>query len=82
MGGASERINRKEGLWMYTNWASYYTGDEETLGTIAPGKYASLLVLGRNYMPVPEDEIADIQVLATMVAGRFVYQAAGLFPRG
>jgi len=79
--GASERINRKEGLWMYTNWASYYTGDEKILGTITPGKYADLLVLGRDYMTVPEDEIADIQVLATMVAGRFVYQAVGLFPR-
>jgi hypothetical protein len=74
-----EKITRQQALWMMTNWATYYVGFEKKLGTIEPGKLADLVVLGKDFMTVPEDEIGKIPVLMTMVGGQIVYQADGTF---
>ncbi len=74
-----ERVSRKEALWMITNWAAYYAMDEDKLGTIEAGKLADLVVLGRDYMTVAEDEISDIPVLMTMVGGRVVHEVPNQF---
>jgi cytosine/adenosine deaminase-related metal-dependent hydrolase len=46
------------------------------LGSLAPGKYADLLVLDRDYLTVPSDEIKDIKPVLTMVGGKIVYGSA------
>ena len=46
---------------------------ENNLGSIQPGKLADLLVLDRDYLTIPADEIKDIQPLMTIVGGRIVY---------
>jgi len=61
----------------YTNWAAYYSGDEERLGTIEPGKLADLVVLDGDFLEVPEDEIGEIPISLTMVDGKVVYQQEG-----
>ena len=48
---------------------------EEDLGTLEAGKYADLLVLDRDYLTVPIDDIRNVQPEMTMVGGRVVYQA-------
>ncbi|MGB8127968.1 MAG: amidohydrolase family protein, partial [Pseudolabrys sp.] len=48
---------------------------EGNLGSLAPGKYADLLVLDRDYLTVPADEIKDIKPVLTMVGGKIVYDA-------
>jgi predicted amidohydrolase YtcJ len=48
---------------------------EGNLGSLAPGKYADLLVLDRDYLTVPEDDIKDLKPVITMVGGRVVYEA-------
>jgi len=58
---------------MKTNWASYYTADEDILGTIEVGKLADLVVLGGDYMTVPEDQIAELSIDLTVVDGKVVY---------
>ena len=45
---ADEKITRREALYMATNWAADYTGDEKILGTIEPGKLANLVVIDGN----------------------------------
>jgi predicted amidohydrolase YtcJ len=47
--------------------------DEDRLGTIEVGKTADFVVLGDNYLTVPEAVISDIPVKFTFVAGRVVY---------
>ena len=75
--GQSERVTRKEALWMRTNWAARYFGLEaKELGTIEPGKLADLVVLGQDYLSVPEDDISEIPVLMTIIGGRIVYDAS------
>jgi len=75
--GANEKITRQEALWMATNWASRWYFDENIQGTIEPGKLADLVVLGGDYMGVPEDQISDIPVLMTIVGGKVVYEKEG-----
>ncbi|MBI3940064.1 MAG: amidohydrolase family protein [Acidobacteria bacterium] len=74
--GPNERISRQEALWMGTNWASRFYGDEKILGTIEPGKLADLVILGGDYMTVPEDDISEIPVLTAIVGGKISYEKA------
>ena len=56
-----QKITRQEALWMKTNWAAYYSADEDILGTIEVGKLADLVVLGGDPLTVPSIEIKDIR---------------------
>jgi len=69
----AEKVTRREGLYMATNWAAYYTGDAETLGSIEPGKLADLVVIDGDFLTVPEDDISELEVLMTVVGGKEVY---------
>ena len=75
----SERVSRQEALWMHSNWAAYYTMEEDRLGSIEVGKLADFVVLGRDYMTVPEDEISEIPVLMTVVGGISMFEEPGTF---
>jgi predicted amidohydrolase YtcJ len=68
-----QSITREEALIAHTRANAYFLFQEGNLGTLAPGKYADLLVLDRDYLTVPADEIKDIRPLMTMVGGRVVY---------
>jgi len=73
----AEKVTRREGLYMATNWAAYYTGDEETLGSIEPGKLADLVVIDGDFLTVPEDDLSELKVLMTVVGGQVVYEVEG-----
>src|ERR671931_1746265 len=73
MWSAEERIDRMTALRMGTRWASEYVLREKQLGSLEAGKWADLGVLDRDYASVPEDEIAQIKVLQTLVAGKTVF---------
>jgi predicted amidohydrolase YtcJ len=42
---------------------------------IVPGKLADILVIDRDYLTVPADQIKDIHPLMTIVGGHVVYEA-------
>ena len=46
---------------------------ENYLGSIRPGLLADLLVLDRDYLTVPDDEIKDTRPTATIAGGTVVY---------
>ena len=68
-------ISREDALIAYTRNNAYFIFQEDNLGSIQPGKLADLVVLDRDYLTVPLDQIKDIQTVMTLVAGRIVYQA-------
>jgi hypothetical protein len=47
----------------------------DSIGTIAPGKRADLVLLDRDVLTVSPEEMRDTKVVWTMVAGKLVYQA-------
>lgn len=70
-----QSISREEALIAHTRSNAYILFQEANLGSLAPGKYADLLVLDRDYFSVPADQIKDIKPLLTMVGGKVVYEA-------
>ena len=51
-------------------WLSH---DERSRGTLVPGRLADLVVLDRDPFRCESDELAEVQVVATMVGGRWVH---------
>lgn len=48
--------------------------EEGRKGSITPGKLADFTLLEADPLAVSPDRIADIRVLATVKAGRFIYR--------
>ena len=72
-----QTVSREEALIAHTRANAYLLFKEGDLGTLEPGKFADLVVLDRDYLTVPEDEIFDIEPVLTMVGGRIVYDGTG-----
>lgn len=70
-----DTITREQALIAYTRSNAPFLFQEANLGSLAPGKYADLLVLDRDYLKVPADQLKDIKPLVTMVSGKIVYEA-------
>jgi predicted amidohydrolase YtcJ len=52
---------------------AWLSGDERRRGRLLPGLLADLVVLDRDPYDVELDELPDVQVVATMVGGRWVH---------
>ena len=71
-----QTISREDALIAHTRKNAYFHFQENNLGSIQPGKMADMLVLDRDYLTIPADQIKDIRPAMTMVGGRIVYDAA------
>ncbi len=70
----SQRMSRMEALKSYTISNAYAAFEEQTRGTLKPGKYADMVVLSKDILTIPEDDIPSTEVLYTIVGGRVRYQ--------
>ena len=68
-------ITREEALIAHTRSNSFFVMHEDDLGSIAPGKFADLVVMDRDYLTVPADQIKDIKPVMTFVGGKMVYSS-------
>ncbi|HLH42165.1 MAG TPA: amidohydrolase family protein, partial [Bryobacteraceae bacterium] len=68
-----QTISREDALIAHTRNNAFFVFQEDNLGSIQPGKLADLVVLDRDYLTIPADQIKDIKPLATMVGGRVVW---------
>ncbi|MFC5786105.1 MULTISPECIES: amidohydrolase family protein [Streptomyces] len=59
----------------FTTWSSYGGFEEHAKGRIAPGYFADFAILDKNPLITPVDEIANIQVLKTVLGGQVVHSA-------
>ena len=71
----SQRLSRQEALIAHTRQNAYLVFQEKDLGSIEPGKFADLVVLDRDYLTVPAEQIKDITSVMTIVNGRIAYEA-------
>jgi hypothetical protein len=58
---------------MLTSWAAEYVLKGNQLGSIEAGKFADLLVLDKDYLTIPEDDIGGIQPQLTLFDGKIVF---------
>jgi len=72
--GPEEAISVMDTIRVYT-WNGAYLGkDDDKLGSLELGKLADLIVLDRDILSIPQEEIKDIKVLTTIVDGKIVYE--------
>jgi predicted amidohydrolase YtcJ len=69
----SQAMPREAMFYAYTR-NSARAMNMESIGTIAPGKRADLVLLDRDVLTVSPEEMRDTKVVWTMVAGKMVYQ--------
>jgi hypothetical protein len=72
-----EKVTREQAIRMYTTGAAFLQFSEKVRGAIEAGKLADLVVIDRDILTCPEEEIRRIQPVATLVEGVTV---AGALP--
>jgi predicted amidohydrolase YtcJ len=70
---ASQAMPREAMFYAYTR-NSAKAMNLDSVGTIEPGKRADLVLLDRDVLTIPPEEMRETNVLWTMVAGKTVYQ--------
>lgn len=68
-----ERVSRSEALRGFTVDAAYAGFMDDEVGSLEPGKRADFVVLDRDLMTVPDNDIVRIRVLQTWLDGRKVF---------
>lgn len=71
----SEKLTIGEAVSIYTRSGAYFSFEEDTKGSLRPGKLADMAILDRDIMNVPEEEILTVHNVMTVSDGRIVYQS-------
>jgi len=71
----SQRIPREAMLYAYTRNSARAMSQQNAIGSIAPGKQADMVLLDRDVLTVPAEELKDTKVIWTMVGGKTVHRA-------
>ncbi len=69
----NEKLSREEALKGMTIWAAYSNFEENEKGSIEPGKFADFIVLNKDIMKIPYQDIPKTQVLRTYLDGKRVW---------
>ena len=70
-----QAVDRIQALRMWTKTASWVNLAENRIGSIAPGKLADFIVIDRNPLECPLDDLAETKVLRTYLDGEEVFSA-------
>ena len=71
-----QTISREDALIAHTRKNAYFVFQEDNLGSIQAGKLADLVVLDRDYLTIPAEQIKDIKPVMTLTGGRVVFDSA------
>jgi predicted amidohydrolase YtcJ len=69
-----QKITVGEALRAYTYGNAWATFNEQKWGTLAPGRYADVVVLDRDPFAVPAESLGAVKPRFTIVGGRVVYR--------
>ena len=69
-----QRMSRLEALKSYTIQNAFAAFEEESRGSLKPGKYADMVVLSKDILTVAEEEIPSTEVRYTIVGGKIRYK--------
>jgi predicted amidohydrolase YtcJ len=68
-----QRLSREQAIRLYTINNAYLTFEEKEKGSLENGKLADLIVLDRDILTCPIDEIQNTHVELTYLGGKLVY---------
>jgi predicted amidohydrolase YtcJ len=68
-------MTREEALLSYTLNGAYSAFEEDVKGSLTPGKYADIVVLSKDIMTIPPEEILTTEVVYTVVGGEIRYSS-------
>jgi hypothetical protein len=69
-----EKLSVYDAVCLFSKNIPYANGEEDLMGTIKAGKFADMVVIDRNIFETPEDDIKEVQVLNTYLAGRETFR--------
>ena len=69
-----QKVTREEALRAYTLNNAYAAFEEKEKGSITVGKLADLVVLTKDLLTMPEEEIPSTRVAMTVLGGKVVYE--------
>jgi len=72
--GEDPGLTRDAVLRAATIDAAYELHEDDVTGSLETGKFADMIVLDRNLLSIPAEDIANVKVLETVVGGRTVYE--------
>jgi predicted amidohydrolase YtcJ len=72
---AAQCMPREAMLYAYTRNSARALNQQDKIGSLAPGMQADLVLVDRDLLTVPPEELKDTKVLWTMVGGITVYRA-------
>jgi len=73
---ASQDMPREAMFYAYTRNSARAMNLQDKIGTITPGKRADLVLIDRDVLTVPVEELRQAKILWTMVGGKTVYRAS------
>ena len=69
-----QRVTRAEALVAYTMANAYAAFEEKEKGSLTPGKLADIVILSKDIMTIPEDEIPTARVDVTILGGKVRFE--------
>jgi predicted amidohydrolase YtcJ len=72
--GLDEKISVMEGLKSLTIDSAWQLHMEKKIGSLEPGKYADLVILDKNPLQVPHENLRDIKVVQTIINGEVTWE--------
>jgi predicted amidohydrolase YtcJ len=66
-------LSRKEALMGMTIWAAKSAFEESEKGSLEPGKAADFIILDKDLMKCPDNEVLKTKVAATFINGEKVF---------
>jgi len=72
------RISVREGITAHTLTGAYQDFQEDSKGSLEPGKYADLVIIGEDILAIDPERISDVKTLMTLVGGNVVYDSGDL----
>ena len=73
--GPRQRITTLDALHAMTVGGAYLLNMEDQLGSLAPGMLADLVILDRDVLSTPNDQLREVRPLLTMLGGKVVFEA-------